>query len=254
MKSPLVQYWHAEEIPDDIEELFTLASKHNPDMQHLIFNERTAAALIETHFSAREVAAFEACAVPAMQADYFRYCAVYALGGVYCDADSACTGSLMSLLDADGILFRNIRHPESITNHLFGFKAPSHPLLELTIDIATAGIENRFSEDIPKVTGPWLFTLLARILQLGSVDVYLDQVRKYLNMHPDAPVDHGRWYNHLNSVQAVIGSYARVANAFSGVHVSPYKEVSEFVTRGSSHLSYKKTDDHFPNWKGSIFR
>jgi mannosyltransferase OCH1-like enzyme len=131
-------------------------------MRQMIFSEATAKALIEARFGAREVAAFEACAVPAMQADYFRYCAMHALGGFYCDADCDCIGSLLPLLDADGILVESMGMPGALNNNLFAFRDPGHLFPRLAMDIATAAIENRLSESVAAVTGPFIFNLLWR--------------------------------------------------------------------------------------------
>lgn len=80
-KQPLIQYWHDVNVPDEIEELFDLVREHNPDMQHMVFDEVSAAAFIEDRFTARELSTFRACAVPAMQSDYFRYCVGHARAG-----------------------------------------------------------------------------------------------------------------------------------------------------------------------------
>jgi mannosyltransferase OCH1-like enzyme len=109
MKPPLIQYWHTAHIPREIRELFAQMRDHNPNMQQMIFSKDSARGLIKRHFTAREVAAFDACAVPAMQSDYFGYCAVSALGGMYCDADCLCTNSLLPLIDAEGVLFESAR-------------------------------------------------------------------------------------------------------------------------------------------------
>lgn len=253
-RPPLIQYWHDENIPDDIEELFALVREHNPEMRHLVFNEQTATTLIETHLTAREVAAFEACAVPAMQADYFRYCAVYALGGVYCDADSRCSGSLMRLLDVDGTLFENTRAPGIINNHIFGFRAARHPMLKLAIEIATAGIETRFAEIVAAVTGPYVLSLLWQGFQRGSVDVWLEELIEGLDGNPNPRVDRERLSRQLEAIRGVAGDHSDLVRAFDGVRVAPLTEASMIVTTGGSGLAYKKTTNHFPNWEGSIYR
>lgn len=76
---PLVQYWHSPKIPSDVAELMQSFHDHNLDMEHLNFS------------------AFRSCAVPAMQADYFRYCAALALGGICVDADFRCLQPLASI-------------------------------------------------------------------------------------------------------------------------------------------------------------
>lgn len=240
--------------------MLALAREHNPELRHLVFSEEKAADLIWAHYTDREAAAFAACAVPAMQADYFRYCAIHTLGGVYCDADSRCSGSFIPLLQGSGTLFKGSA-PGSITNHLFGFREPGHPLLKLAIDIATAGIESRFSESIVLVTGPRVFWTLAAILRIGSLDAFIERVNTFFDAYPKAKdleqvqlVDRERMHLYLESIREAIGDHSRVAAAFDAVRVLPNAEIPTTVGGGGSHLAYKKTTDHFPNWPGSIYR
>lgn len=265
---PIIQYWHSEDVPDEIAERMALVRDHNPDLRHMVFNEETAGAFIETCFSDREVAAFQSCAVPAMQADYFRYCAVYALGGVYCDADSGCSGSLASLLDGEGELFRKTHEgPASgaaaslnraiagvhVNNDLFGFSAPGHPLLKLAIDIATSGIESRFCESVPTVTGPVIFTLLIRMQRLG-VDPFLEQMKGLHDRSSLVPFEREPWLLHLESIRSLVGDDSRITEACRGVRVSSRRRLDGIFTTGNSWLAYRQTQDHYPNWSGSIYR
>lgn len=257
---PLVQYWHQENIPADVGEMLALAREHNPELRHLVFSEEKAADFIGTHCTSREAEAFAACAVPAMQADYFRYCAIHALGGVYCDADSRCVGSFAPLLHGVGTLFEGSA-PGFITNHLFAFRDPGHPLLKLTIDIATAGIESRFSESIVLVTGPRVFWMLAAILRTGSFDAFTERVNAFFDANPRVEdfdqvqlINRERLHLYLESIRSVVGDHSRVVAAFDGVVLLPNAEIASFVGGGGSNLAYKRTEDHFPNWPGSIYR
>jgi mannosyltransferase OCH1-like enzyme len=54
---------------------------------------------ISQHYGQREVAAFQACAVPAMRADYIRLCMIDVFGGVYVDADNQSLVPLKDMID-----------------------------------------------------------------------------------------------------------------------------------------------------------
>ena len=77
----LFQYWDTEDVPNYIADWFASFRKHNPGLDHRIFDQNSAETFIASNFTQREVAAFRACAVPSMQSDYFRYCAVLNFGG-----------------------------------------------------------------------------------------------------------------------------------------------------------------------------
>jgi mannosyltransferase OCH1-like enzyme len=247
---PLIQYWNNESVPDDVEALFTRMREHNLDLQQMVFSQRTARAFIEEHLGAREVAAFETCAVPAMQADYFRYCAVHVLGGFYCDADCYCAGSISPLLEADGFLIESMAMPETLNNNLFAFRDPGHLLPKLAMEIATAAIENRVSEKVSAVTGPFVFNLLWRAFKRGSLDAWL---RRAVGSSGLA----GKRESVERQVEAIrlaVGDDSRLASAFDGVRVLAWADILDTITPGSNQLAYKETRNHFPNWEESIYR
>jgi len=231
----IVQYWHAAQPPERICRGFDSFREHNPDLTHVVFDETAAEAFIAENLSAREAAAFRACAVPAMQSDFFRYCAVYALGGLYADADMCCVADLRPLIDAEeGTLFGRAeplpRFDEAIAlpyvvgpylavgNSPFAFREPRHPLLELAIEVATANIEKRIADGAPGVwlaTGPGIFTSMYLLDRLGSIDAFIDYTAGS-GLDPSARL-----------FCEIAGSHDRVAAALSGVAIQPREKESE---------------------------
>jgi glycosyl transferase-like sugar-binding protein len=255
----LVQFWHEEPVPDDVAETLASFGKHNPGMEQLVFDEAAAGTFIAEHRGPRAAAAFGTCAVPAMQADYFRYCAVHALGGVYADANFHCLGSLEGLTEggAGGTLFGredplpsrlaaafNWPYPvgpfRAVPNGLFGFRAPGHPLLELAIDAATANVEARLGEGSVGVwltTGPGIFTSAYLLRELGSFDAFTRYARGTV-LEPVAPL-----------FCEVVGTYSRIAGAWDDVEIRPLGQSEALVTKeGRPGIS---------SWRGlegSLFR
>lgn len=250
MALPLIQYWDDENVPSEIEELFAQVSEHNPDLRQMIFCQATAKEFIETHLGPREIVAFEACAVPAMQADYFRYCAVHVLGGFYCDADCICAGSLLPLLEADGILVESMSMPETLNNNLFAFRDPGHLFPKFAMDIATAAIENRLSEQVSAVTGPFIFNLLWRGFKRGSLDAWLRKAEGSSGLAGEAE----GVARQVEAVRVAVGGDSRLASAFDGVRVLAWADILDVITPGSNQLGYKETKSHFIHWEGSIYR
>jgi mannosyltransferase OCH1-like enzyme len=247
---PLIQYWNDKSVPDDVEALFARMREHNPDLQQMVFSQQTAKAFIEEHLGVREVAAFEACAVPAMQADYFRYCAVHVLGGFYCDADCYCADSIFPLLEADGFLIESMAMPETLNNNLFAFKDPGHLFPKLAMDIATAAIENRVSEKVSAVTGPFVFNLLWRGFKRGSLDAWLREAEGSSGLAGERKSVERQ----VEAIRLAVGDDSRLASAFDGVRVVAWADILDVITPGSNRLAYKETRNHFVNWQGSIYR
>ena len=261
---PIVQYWHSEKIPAEIEALLATFPEHNPELRHMVFSEVSAARFVAEHFGPREVAAFAACATPTVQADYFRCCATVALGGIYADADLRCVAPLAPLLEEldGGELFGSPAVPPGlaklglsreeifgdvervgqylfIANGFFAFRAPSHPLLELTLEVTTAHIESRASENLIAMTGG-VFTSLYLLRELGSFDAFIEYA-SHGALKPVAPV-----------TCEAIGDYERLTRAFADVHISYGGRLSQWVRHAMP--AYKQTDAYWTRQSPSLLR
>lgn len=226
---PIIQYWHEDEPPDFISELLGSFDEHNPGSEHLVFSASSAEELIAAHHGDRAVAAFRSCKLPAMQADYFRYCAVHAIGGIYVDADYRCEGNMAGLVDrtATGALYGETWSRASpleelfawpypvgpvrfVANGVFGVRDPGHPLPGLAMELATKAIECRFGNGpsgLWLATGPGVFTSLYLLHELGSIDAFATYAAGSV-LGPIVPV-----------VRSVIDGPSAVQDAFEGVEL-----------------------------------
>ena len=243
---PIIQYWHSPDVPADVAELIASVAGKNPDLHHLMFNEASAEEFIGERFGAREVEAFRACAVPAMQADYFRYCAALALGGFYADVDFRCVRPFGHLLEmrSGALLFRT--SGGSVGNGFFMLKAPGHPLLRLVLDLVTMNIEERMAEKIWRVTGPWTLNALLKLHRLGSFSA----ARRTAAEDGLA--------SSMEPLLERIGKYACVADAFADVEILTLDDPKARCVE-DAHVAplYKQEDLHWVNWQEqgrSIFR
>lgn len=152
----LFQFWDSDQAPAEVEGLMA-SWAHNPDFVHRRYNRRTAAAYIAEHFDARTLAAYEKCAVPAMQSDFFRYCALLTEGGVYVDAGLKDRGGLPDFLTTarQGVLWRR---GGNVANGFLFFRAPGSALLQHTLHCAIENIETEMSNNVWEVTGPGILT------------------------------------------------------------------------------------------------
>ncbi len=260
---PIVQYWHTADIPTEVNELMDTFRDRNPGRTHLVFDESTAEEFISEHFGEREVQAFRACAVPSMQSDFLRYCAVYAMGGVYCDADAHCTAPLDTMLDlaAAGLLFR--RGTEgNVVSWLFAFQEPHHPLMRLAVELITANVEQRFGRDIWWMTGPGILTFLVTVAEIdgpGAGPQAVARARGGLaRTLPLSPDQRRAWQERLGRhMLEAGGGRANVVAALDGVRIEPLDRSREWVVHVESDLDYKDEPDYWIKWRGSgrpIFR
>lgn len=259
----IVQYWHEAQPPGRICRGFESFRERNPNLPHFVFDETAAEAFIAENFSSREVAAFRACAVPAMQSDFFRYCAVYALGGLYADADLRCVADLRPLIRGEeGTLFGRAeplpRFDDAIAlpyvvgpylavgNSPFAFRKPRHPLLELAIEVATANVENQVADGAPGVwlaTGPGIFTSMYLLDRLGSIDAFIDYTSGS-GLEPSARL-----------FCEVAGSHDKVAAALSAVAIRPReREGGTWMTYIGDPEPGEPATPHWTGLTGNIFR
>lgn len=258
--SQLIQYWHDKDPPDTVVGALASFRQHNPDMEQLVFDQASAEELIAKTHGAREVAAFHACVPPAMQADYFRYCAVHAMGGVYADANFSCVRGLEALIAApdSGVLFgRQDPLPEflaaayswpypvgpfrALPNGLFAFRDRGHPLPGLALQVATANIENRVAKGRAGVwvtTGPGIFTSLYLLRELGSFDAFLEYAADSV-IAPSAPL-----------LCEVVGDYATVGRMWDGVGIRPLAQRDTWVFKTKERFD----ETHWLRSKDSIYR
>ena len=242
----IVQYWNTSPPPAEVAALIDTVREQNAGCRHLLFDEATAGAFIAAHFGDREVSAFRACAVPAMQADYFRYCAMLVLGGVYIDADMLCTGSIEPLFTSDEEAHFYIRPGrEVIPNGFFMVRSPGHPMLRCALDLATVNIERRAFKNAWMTTGPGVFS----ILYWMSLAEPPGQLQRRLTQSDDAEMN-AQMLVFADEVAAHVGN--RLAEIVRGVRFSPMPDRGSPVR--TVRLAYKATATHWTKWSGSRFR
>jgi len=115
----------------------------NPDYEYLFFDEERVQAFIDQEFPQYR-AVFDSFRFPIQRYDFFRYLAVYRLGGFYFDLDIMLASGLSDLLEFgcvfpfEGLTFshylRNHHKMDwEIGNYAFG-AAAGHPFLEAVIE------------------------------------------------------------------------------------------------------------------------
>ena len=158
----IFQYWNSEEVPQEVQRTMHTWKKLG-GLQYRLFNRKKARVFIKNNYDERTLKAFLQCKVPAMQADFFRYCALYKHGGLYIDADIALRENtyqaLVDLLSsAENALI--MTRERAIANDFIFIREPKSPLIKKVIDKAISNIEKRTSNNVWEVTGPGIMTTL----------------------------------------------------------------------------------------------
>jgi len=237
----LTQYWHAPP-PPEVAALVATQVAANPDLVHRLFDHASASRFIAQRLGERAAKAFAECAVPAMQADFFRYCVLLADGGFWVDADTHGLAPMSGLLPegAQGVVFE--RENQNVINGCIGFRAPGHPLAALLHEIAIEGIERRVSNSVWVTTGPGILTYLLLLTRLDAHDratldfdaIGLDVTRS-VRLCAEIAL---RRFPDLNSV-------------FAGIAVRPFRDTEAVAPEVA--MAYKAGPLHWVAWEGSIF-
>ncbi len=125
----------------------------NPEMKHRLYNRDSASRFIGKHIGERQRRAFDQIAVPAMQSDYFRACALLAKGGAYVDADSV-SGQPLRTLFSRAPYALMMTWSDHFQTGLMMFRARHDPLIAAWLEHITCNVERRVETNISLLTGP----------------------------------------------------------------------------------------------------
>jgi hypothetical protein len=152
----IYQYWDSDP-PPDIESWMNSWLSAQPEFKLEHFDDSRARKFIADQIGSDAESAYLACRAPAMKADFFRYCALFASGGVYVDAGTVYRGGLADLYAKGdrGVLLRRTAGPAvKLINGFMIAKHRGDPLMKFAIDSAITNIRERKSQSVWDVTGP----------------------------------------------------------------------------------------------------
>lgn len=150
------QFWDAEELPHDVQELTSSWRTLNKDWEYTLFNMKSARAFLENNVHADVRKAFRLAHHVAQKADIFRLAVLLREGGVYADADDRCMANLDLLVRGREIVLRH-ENLGSIGNNFIAVR-PGHPVIEAALDGSVRAVLRGDSESIWLSTGPGMFT------------------------------------------------------------------------------------------------
>jgi hypothetical protein len=244
----IFQYWDQEAVPDDVMVWINGFKIANPEFSHRLLDRAAAIAFIEAHYTPRERAAFELCGPPAMQADYLRLCLMYAVGGIYVDADQSPQERLSLLVDkADvGLMckwYTPITNCPILINGVMILKNSGNLYVKACLELATELILGRRFNDILMSSGPGLLNAVWRAFDEG-IDADLD-VSMPENWQASG------WDELMFLARQHIVPTPELRGDF---HALTFISSDEFFNWfGLTNPRYKAGTRHWVNWHGSIY-
>jgi mannosyltransferase OCH1-like enzyme len=234
----LFQYWDTGEPPEDVAECIQSVRDLNPEFDHQLFDRNSAAFFIGKRIGHREREAFSALAMPAMQADYFRLCALWAKGGLWIDADERCIRPFKTMLaeapNGYVSMFFNLLQASPLY-----FPAPGSPFLRAVIELATRHIEARMAGQSYWVTGPAVLNhIWAAVDPAGA--------------HDDPHRARDPEFKPSPEAEAVAALHPGAAEAVAGLVRRHDHWTYQWLTE-EQRLAYKATPNDWRKWEGSAY-
>lgn len=238
----LFQYWDTGRPPDDVAELVQGLARDNPKLEHRLHDRASARKMIGDRLGERWCKAFDACAVPAMQADYFRLCALWLFGGVYIDADNISVSPLDTLVvDAPDALMVSL--DGYLTTGFMMFRSPRNTFLRATLDVATDNIERRVFDNVYVATGPPV---------ADAVRALIDQTWfEHVYDRSDDWTRGMRFGRLLDQARTLVRITPEIVAAYRAIRIMTVEDLAAWI--GTKRPAYKSTERDWRLWRGSIY-
>jgi mannosyltransferase OCH1-like enzyme len=171
------QTFYTTKLPPKIVKIIQDNKNLNPNFKFIFYDDQDCVNFIKTYFNERIYNAYMMLndCYGAMKADFFRYCVLYKIGGVYLDIKSQINIPLRLIIKEDDSCIldipRNDLEPWRKSNPTYEqwllIFEPSHPYLNEMIEQMVKNIENKYEPQIP---GYVILNSKQKILQLTGPD------------------------------------------------------------------------------------
>jgi len=191
-------------LPLDIVNIINHNKKMCPKYTFYFYNDEQCEEFIKNNFDTRIYNAYMKLNKDygAMKADFFRYCVLYKLGGVYLDIKSKINIPLGLIIKPTDICILDIprnnleswrQNNPTYEQWLLMF-APNHPYLNQMIEQMVNNIENNYQPTIP---GYSHLNAKQKVLQLTGPDAFTRAINSYINTHnvKHRNIDYNNYFN-----------------------------------------------------------
>lgn len=190
-KIPKVVYqtFTTNNLPKQITDMIAGNKKRSPSYHFKFYNGEQRREFIKDNFDERVLRAYDDIneSYGAVQADLWRYCILYKLGGVYVDIKSYIKGNLKDLIKPQDECILDIPRKGEKWRELTGLTheqwvlmfAPNHPYLKEVIDSIVNNIEARWEPVVMHNGQRWkgILTTKHKILNLSGPDAFTRAIR-----------------------------------------------------------------------------
>lgn len=162
----IYQTWPTRDVPHDMYEVMMENIKKNPCFNYFLYNDEDCSDFIKNNFDDEVLNAYNKFVPGTYKADLWRYCILYAYGGVYLDAKFKIVGDLMDILETYNEFYIQDFHADGVYQGIMCVP-PKRPHIKRAIDSIVANVKNNYyGESNLAPTGP---NLMKKILKESNL-------------------------------------------------------------------------------------
>jgi mannosyltransferase OCH1-like enzyme len=174
-------------LPVEITNIIISNKKICPNCEFRFYDDNDCDIFIKNNFEEKIYNAYKSIndVYGAMKADFFRYCVLYKIGGIYLDIKSIIKTPIFKILNKDDICILDIprtdlepwrKNSPTYEQWLLIF-APNHPYLLEMINTMVNYIEIKYE---PKINGILKLNSKQKILHVTGPDSFTQAINKYI--------------------------------------------------------------------------
>jgi len=202
------QTFYTTSLPIQIVKIINHNKKLCPNYKFYFYDDEACEEFIKKNFEERVYNAYMKLNkyYGAMKADFFRYCVLYKLGGIYLDIKSKINKPLGLIIKANDVCvldkLRNYLEPWRRNNPTYEqwllMFAPNHPYLNEMINQMVSNIENNYQ---PRIEGYIKLTSKQKVLMLTGPDAFTQAINTYIkknNRIEHRTIDYNNYFQRHN--------------------------------------------------------
>ena len=215
-------------LPIEITNIIISNKKTCPNCEFRFYNDNECDIFIKNNFEEKIYNAYKSIndVYGAMKADFFRYCILYKIGGIYLDIKSIINTPIFKIIDKDDICLldipRNNLEPWRTNSPTYEqwllIFAPNHPYLLEMINTIVNYIEIKYE---PKINGILKLNSKQKILHVTGPDAFTNVIYNYIKNN-DKILHRSINYNQYFSL--TIKNYKSMYTINNKKHYSKYSE------------------------------